>query len=112
MGFLAQLIGLGMTVAGLFFLGRNIRFTSYYSNFWWGGMGAGLSVLLLISGVLMIILGPRQGRAFGWFPIALCIILIFLTSRVTLAPTNLWEFVLAFGCLTAGLKLTLTSKLD
>ncbi len=105
MRLIKQILGLGLVLLGLYFLGQNIFFSTWGYGSWWGGVAASGSVLLLMGEVLCLVFLRGDGQTFGWFLLGLGIILVFFSGQVVLRPTNLWQFVLAFTALASGSKL-------
>jgi hypothetical protein len=100
-----KLIGILFLLAGTYVLGQNVIFSTYFSPFFWGNLPAVGSVLSLMIGIICLVIFPRQTKSFGWiFPVA-GIVSVFLRSGVSLKPTSLWNFVLAFTALTVGYRL-------
>jgi hypothetical protein len=65
MRFLLRILGFGLLIWGIYFLGRNIVFTTNIHPYWWRGITADASVLALMSGVLMLIFFPRGAKNLG-----------------------------------------------
>ena len=106
-----RLIGLALLLAGVYFLGQTIYFTTNVYPYWWRGISADASILFLSAGILMLFL-PRQNKSVGWAAIALGILLVFLSSRAILNPTSLWQFFLSFACFVGGYQLFTTGRLN
>ncbi|NJL82349.1 MAG: hypothetical protein HC890_04165 [Chloroflexaceae bacterium] len=111
MRFLVKLFGLGLLIAGIYFLGKNIIFTTQISQFWRQDLAAAGSVLLLSLGVVGLVLFPRASGLLAWGAIAIGILLVFLSGKVSLRPTSLWYFFVSFTCLVSGFKLMATGRL-
>jgi hypothetical protein len=105
MSLFMKFIGLILIGIGVYFLGSNIFFTSHAYPYFWRGIAADGSILALISGVMMLVFLPAREKFWGWIPIFVGIILIFLSSRAILNPTSLWQFIVSFTSLTIGYKL-------
>jgi hypothetical protein len=110
MRFLLRLLGLIFLILGIYFLGRNIIFTTNVYPYWWRGIAADASILALIAGTLMLIFLPRDIKSLGWIPVIVGIVLVFLSSRVILNPTSLWQFFLSFASIAAGYQMITTGK--
>jgi hypothetical protein len=54
MRFLFKLLGLILLLAGVYFLGQNIYFSTNVYPYWWRGIAADGSILFLTSGILML----------------------------------------------------------
>ncbi len=67
----ARLLGLGLLLLGVYFLGKNIYFTNNISPYWWRGVAADVSVLLLTAGVLMFFVLPGNNKSLAGIAIAL-----------------------------------------
>lgn len=112
MRFILKLIGLVLLLAGIYFLGQNIYFTTNVYPYWWRGIAADASILFLTSGIFMLFVLPRQGKALGWVALAIGILLVFFSSRAILNPTSLWQFCLSLACFTGGYQLLTTGRLS
>lgn len=101
---LNYLLGLALILLGIYFLGKNIIFTtSAYP--WWRGVAADLSVLSLCIGVFALVFLPPPMRPFGWVAVAFGIVCVFASSRAILNPTSLWQFFLSLTAMGFGYKL-------
>jgi hypothetical protein len=105
MKFVFQLLGIGLMLLGVYFLGRNIIFTTNVSPYFWRGIAADLSVFSLTAGVIALFFLPQTAKFFGWVLIALGIVCVFLSSKAILAPTSLWQYFLSIVSITTGFKL-------
>ncbi len=105
MSLFARLIGLILIGVGLYFLGNNIFFTTSVYPYWWRGIAADGSILALISGVMMLVFLPPHQKSWGWIPIFVGVVLVFVSSRAILNPTSLWQFLISFASMTVGYKL-------
>ena len=108
----ARLLGLGLLLLGVYFLGQNIHFTNNVYPYWWRGVAADASILFLTAGVLMFFLLPRSNKSLAGIAIALGIIAVFISSRAILEPTSLWQFVLSLASFTGGYQLFTTGRLN
>lgn len=111
MRFLLRLLGFGFLIFGIYFLGRDIIFTTNVSPYWWRGIAADASVFSLMAGVLILIFFPRGAKNLGWIPVIVGIILVFLSSRAILNPISLWQFFLSFTLIAGGYQLLITGRL-
>ncbi len=105
-----KLLGILFVIAGIYVLGQNIMFSTYYSPFFWRNLPAMGSVLAIMGGVVSLIVFPQQTGKFGWILITAGVILVFLTGGVFLKPTSLWNFLVAFGAIAVGYKLLFTRR--
>lgn len=105
-----KLLGILFLVAGIYFLGQNIMFSTYYSPFFWRNLPAMSSVLAIMGGVVSLIVFPRQTGKLGWILLTAGVILVFLTGGVFLKPTSLWNFLVAFAAIAVGYKLLFTRR--
>jgi hypothetical protein len=112
MRLLSRLLGLGLLLLGIYFLGKNIYFTNDIYPYWWRGVAADASILFLTMGVLMFFLLPRDNKELAGIAIAIGIIAVFLSSRAILQPTSLWQFVLSLASFTGGYQLFSTGRLN
>lgn len=111
MRFLIQLIGLALLLLGVYFLGKNIFFTTNVGPYWWRGIAADTSIIFLTLGILMLTLLPLGSlKQFGWVFVVIGIICIFISSRAVLNPTSLWEFFLAMCSMGYGYRLLSTGR--
>ncbi len=112
MRFLSKLIGIGLVILGIYFLSKNIYFTTTITRYWWRDIPAFFSVMSLILGTTCLVIYPRQTGIAGGILIALGIIFVFLSGNVFLRPTSLWYFFVSFSSLTAGLQLIRSGKIN
>jgi hypothetical protein len=107
-----RLIGLALLLAGVYFLGQNIYFSTNVYPYWWRGIAADFSILSLTLGILMLFVLPRSDKALGWVVLGIGIFLIFLSSRAILNPTSLWQFCLSMASFVGGYQLFTTGRLN
>lgn len=112
MRILTYLLGLGLILLGIYFLGRNIFFTTQVSPYWWRGIAADLSVLAITGGIIGLFALPRDMKSLGWVAIAIGIVFVFVSSRAILSPTSLWQFFLAMVSMVAGYQFLTTGRLN
>lgn len=112
MRFIVQLLGFALVLLGIYFLGRNIFFTTNVSPYFWRGLAADLSILCLVVGVLWLIIVPLGAKSYGWIFVAAGIVFVFASSRAILAPTSLWQFFVSFGAIALGYKLLSTGRIS
>lgn len=110
MRFWMRLLGFGLLILGIYFLGQNIIFTTNVHPYWWRGIAADASILSLILGVLMLVFLPRGNKNLGWIAVIVGIALIFVSSRAILNPTTLWQFFLSFTSMAAGYQMLTTGR--
>ncbi|MBF2034674.1 MAG: hypothetical protein IGR92_04150 [Leptolyngbyaceae cyanobacterium T60_A2020_046] len=103
------LIGLGLMLLGVYFLGQNIFFTTYASP-WWRGIAADLSVLSLCIGVFTLVFLPGDAKLFGWLAVGFGIVCVFASSRAILNSTSLWQFFVSLGVMGCGYKMMTTRR--
>ncbi len=108
---MGQLFGLLLLLAGMYFLGQNIMFSTYYSPYFWRNLPALGSVLAIIGGVTSLLFFRRQTGSLGWFLLIVGVVLVFLSGGVMLKPTTLWNFMIAFAALVSGFKLLTEGRL-
>jgi hypothetical protein len=104
MRFLSYVLGLALILLGIYFLGKNIVFTTHAYP-WWRGIAADLSVISLCIGVFALVFLPSALKSFGWVAVAFGIVCVFASSRAILSPTSLWQFFLALTAMGFGYKL-------
>ncbi len=105
-----RLLGFGLLILGIYFLGRNIIFTTHVSPYWWRGIAANVSILSLMAGVLMLVFLPRRNKKIGWIPLVVGVVLVFVSSRMMLNPTSLWQFLLSFVSMAVGYQMLTTGR--
>jgi hypothetical protein len=111
MRFLLRVLGFALVIWGIYFLGRDIVFTTNVYPYWWRGIAADASVLALMVGILMLVFLPRSEKNLGWILVTVGIVMVFLSSRVILNPTSLWQFFLSFAMIAGGYQLLTTGRL-
>ncbi|WP_353932669.1 hypothetical protein WJM97_08815 [Okeanomitos corallinicola TIOX110] len=111
MGFLLRILGFGLLILGIYFVGQNIIFTTNVYPYWWRGIAADTSILALSIGVMILIFFPRGMKELGWIPVVMGIILVFMSSRAILNPTSLWQFFLSLILMSGGYKMFITGRL-
>ena len=109
---ISRIIGLALILLGIYFLGENIYFTTNIYPYWWRGIAADASILLLTLGVFLFFILPRRDKGLAFVAIALGIILIFFSSRATLNPTSLWQFFYSLTSFVGGYQLFTTGRLN
>jgi hypothetical protein len=103
------LLGLGLMVLGIYFLGKNILFTTHAYP-WWRGIAADISVLSLCIGTFMLVFLRGEAKSLGWIAVGIGIVCVFVSSRAVLNPTSLWQFLVAFASMSFGYKLMTTQR--
>ena len=113
MKILGKLLGLGLIVLGVYFLGKNIFFTTggYYYSFW-RGISADLAVVTLAGGVVSLFMFPEKQKTLGWFLIGASILLIFAGGRAVLAPVSLWQLFISLISMSSGYQLIRTGRIS
>ena len=111
MRLLLRVLGFGFLILGIYFLGRDIFFTTNPYPYWWRGIAADTSIISLMAGVLILVFSPRETKSLGWIPVVIGIILVFLSSRAILNPISLWQFFLSFVLIAGGYQLLITGRL-
>ena len=110
--FLIQLVGFALMLLGIYFLGKNIFFTTNVSPYWWRGIAADMSIFLLFGGILLLVFMPLGAmKQLGWMFVAGGILCVFVSSRAILSPTSLWHFFVSMLGMTAGYRLLATGRL-
>ena len=112
MRLLTKLIGLGLLLLGIYFLGQNIYFTNNIYPYWWRGVAADTSILFLTVGVLMFFFSPRRYKSLAGWAIAIGIVAVFFSSKVILEPTSVWQFILSLASFVGGYQLFTTGRLN
>ncbi|AMA10324.1 hypothetical protein [Picosynechococcus sp. PCC 73109] len=110
MKFLGKLIGLGLILLGIYFLGKNIFFTT--GGYGWRGVAADLAVMTLAGGVVSLFILPKDNRVLGWILIGASILLIFAGGRAILTPVSLWQLFISLASMTSGYQLLRTGRIN
>jgi len=108
---MSKILGIFLLVAGIYFLGQNIIFSTASFSLLWHSLPATGSVLAIMGGVISLLCFPRQTGKFGWILLILGIVLVFLSGGVSLRPTSLWNFFIAFTALVCGFQLLTRGRL-
>lgn len=111
MRILAYFAGLALILLGIYFLGKNIFFTTNVSPYWWRGIAADSSVLAITAGVVGLFALPNESKFLGWVGIIIGIVLVFMASRAVLAPTTLWQFLVSMLAMVGGYQLLTTGRI-
>ncbi|MGD1952089.1 MAG: hypothetical protein ACFB14_20935 [Leptolyngbyaceae cyanobacterium] len=112
MRLLVQLIGLVLMLFGIYFLGKNIFFTTNVSPYFWRGIAADASIFLLCAGICLLVFMPLGFmKQLGWIFVAAGILCIFISSRAILNPTSLWQFFVATASMAFGYRLLSTGRM-
>jgi hypothetical protein len=102
---MSTILGWVLIIVSIYFLGKNIDFTTHLYGNWWQKTSATGSVLALMAGVSSLTFWRRELGNFGWVFIAIGIILVFLNSAVVLKPTSLWTLFVAMLAFASGYQL-------
>ncbi len=109
---LARLLGLFFILLAIYVLGQNIYLTTNVYPYWWRGIAADGSILLLTTGIVFLAVLPSSGKFLGWIAMGVGILLVFLSSRVILNPTTLWQFILATASFVSGYQLLTRGRIN
>lgn len=61
-----KLIGLGLMLFGIYYLGQNIMFTTNVYPYWWRGISADASILCLTGGIFsLFMLRKKKHKRIG-----------------------------------------------
>lgn len=113
MKILVKLLGLGLVLLGVYFLGKNIFFTTGgYGRSFWRGISADLSVVTLAGGVTCLFALPSEQKKLGWFLIGGAILLIFAGGVAVLKPVSLWQLFISLSSMSAGYQLIRTGRIN
>jgi hypothetical protein len=104
MRFFSYILGLALILLGIYFLGKNIIFTTQAYP-WWRGIAADLSVISLCIGVFALVFLPSSMKSLGWVAVAFGVVCVFASSRAILNPTSLWQFFLSLTAMGFGYKM-------
>lgn len=97
-----RILGLLCILAGFYFIGQNIIFTTSRSPSFWMDVAANGAALVTLLGILTIIFGGSDTRSLGYGLLGVGALLIFLSGRVFLRPTSLFHFTAGFLAMAAG----------
>jgi hypothetical protein len=111
MRFLIKLIGFALLLLGIYFLGKNIFFTTNVSPYFWRGIAADLSILFLVLGMLSLVFLPGSAKAVGWVFVGMGIVFVFASSRAVLNPTSLWHFFISITAMGSGYKMITSGRM-
>ncbi len=112
MRLLSKLIGFGLLLTGLYFLGQNIYFTTNVYPYWWRGIAADFSILSLTLGIVLLFILPSRDKTIGWIIMAIGVLFVFLSSKAVLNPTSLWQFCLSLACFVGGYQMLTTGRIN
>lgn len=97
---------------GLYYLGQNIFIVTNVTPYWWRGIAADLSILLLTLGLLKLLLLPlRSMNRLEWPFVVLGLICVGISGRALIAPQTLGLFVLTITLFGFGYRLFALSRL-
>jgi hypothetical protein len=102
---MSTILGLGLILVSIYFLGQNIVFTTQNYYDWGHKISATGSVLCISAGVGALTFWRQQMGQLGWILVAIGIILVFLSGGVILRPTSLWTFFVAMLSFSSGYQL-------
>ncbi|HEY9874737.1 MAG TPA: hypothetical protein V6D12_14965 [Candidatus Obscuribacterales bacterium] len=108
---MAKLLGILLIIVGMYFLGQNIMFATYYYPGVWRDIPAVGSVVAIMAGVISLLFFQDQVGSFGWILLLGGVVLIFLSGAVILKPTSLWNFFISFAALAGGYQLISQGRL-
>ena len=108
---MSTILGLALIIVSIYFLGQNIIFTTHFYYSWWQKTSATASVLALLAGISSLTFWRRELGNFGWFFIAVGIILVFMNGAVILRPTSLWTFFVAMLAFASGYRLLTNGRI-
>lgn len=97
--------GLAFVLCGLYFLGKNVMFTTRWLPYFWQDFSAAGAVLCIVFGVIALIFLNENLKKAGWVLIFLAVVLVFVHARVFIKPTSLWTFFLGIVSMAAGFKI-------
>ncbi|BAW95104.1 hypothetical protein NIES970_00040 [[Synechococcus] sp. NIES-970] len=110
---LGKVLGLGLILLGIYFLGKNIFFTTGgYGYSWLRGIKADVAVFTLTGGLVSLFTLPKESRIFGWILIGASIVLIIAGGRAVLRPTSFWEVFISFLSMVSGYQLLRTGRIE
>lgn len=107
---ITKFFGILLFIAGIYFLGQNIIFTTTYFPYSYRSIPAIGSVLSITSGIIALVFFHRESGNLGWILLGIGIVLVFLSGGVILKPTSLWNFFVCFTALAVGYKLLNESR--
>jgi hypothetical protein len=111
---LKKLLGVALMLAGIYFLGKNIVFTtSFFAGYWLRNTPAIGSVFSLSIGTCLLVFASLERyKTLGWLMIGLGVLLAFLSSRIVLQPTSLWTFAIALFSFVCGYSLVRFGRIN
>jgi hypothetical protein len=112
MNMFKKIFGLALMLLGLYFLGRNIWFTSFGAGYWRWSVAATGSVLSLMAGIGLVVCAGRRSRNLGWLLVSLGVVLVFLSGGIVLQPTSLWTFCVGFAAFVSGYRLMTVGRVS
>ncbi len=107
---MSSILGLGLIITSIYFLGQNIVFTSHYYYSFWQSAPATISVLAIMLGIGSLTLWRETMGNIGWFFIGVGIVFVFLSGGVILQPTSLWTFFVSMVAFASGYQLLTRGK--
>lgn len=112
MKLLLQLVGIGLLLVGIYFLGQNIFVTTEVSPYIWQGLLADLSVLFLSLGLLMLVLIPFSSlRQTGLIFLLVGGICALGSDRSVFNWASLSQLVISVFAIASGYLMVATGKL-
>ncbi|NJN73803.1 MAG: hypothetical protein HC799_13835 [Limnothrix sp. RL_2_0] len=113
MRLLGKILGISLVLLGIYFLGKNIIFTTGgYSYSFWRGISADLAVMTLTGSVVSLFYLPEKYKSLGWILAGVSILLIFSGGRAVLAPTSLWQLFVSLISMASGFQLITTGRIS
>ena len=88
MRFFSYILGIALILLGVYFLGKNIVFTTQAYP-WWRGIAADLSVISLCIGVFALVFLPFAMTPWCGLAVAFGMVCFLASSRAIWNPTSL-----------------------
>jgi hypothetical protein len=108
---LLLLLGLLSMLLGLYVLWQNIISTTNIKPYWWQGIAADFSILLLTLGLVKLLLLPTKRLGYlGWVLIVAGLWCAWVSRFAILTATTLTEFFTALVALLVGYRLLAISR--
>jgi len=111
MRLLLLFLGLVSIGLGLYVLWQNLFSTTNLEPYWWQGITADLSILLLTLGLIKLLLLPTKRLGYlGWVLVLAGLLCTWASGFALLTTTTLTEFFAALVALLVGYRLAAISR--
>jgi hypothetical protein len=104
-------LGLLSMLLGLYLLWQNLFVTTNLAPYWWQGIAADFSILLLTVGLVKLLLLPTKRLGYmGWILVLAGLLCAWVSDFAILSATTLTEFSAALVALLVGYRLFAISR--